>query len=190
MKIAVCSGHKNSVVLAYADDEPVTPRGQKLLVVAERHHLNLHCLAGSRRRVEMKKRLKHILTHLKADFSQKWKRRGIRPEDRLTLCLPGISTILDHQVGEDCVRDAGWPVAEPANYCIIDDTYAGLIAAGPQSTQGICAFAGTGASVYMGTPDGSIRNFTPDKVFKLDGFGAMLGDHGSGFRLALGVGQC
>ena len=100
------------------------------------------------------------------------------------LSLPGVSTTQDLITGEKCVLDSSWPIAKTRNYCIVDDTYAGLVA-GALSTQGICAFAGTGASVYMGTPYGKNRVFQPIKAFKLDGYGPMLGDHGSAFRLAM-----
>src|SRR5262249_1231202 len=111
------------------------------------------------------------------------KERGFSQEDRLVLSLPGVSSLADLELGQSCIRNAGWVVRSPDNYLVVDDTYAGLIG-GALSTQGICAFAGTGASVYLGQPTGHQR-FIAGKGGKLDGFGPMIGDHGSGFRLAM-----
>lgn len=60
-----------------------------------------------------------------------------------------------------------------------DDTWAGLLA-GTFNLKGTCAFAGTGASVFFG--DGRYPKGWDGKI---DGWGPIIGDFGSGFQLAV-----
>ncbi|MBL9166680.1 MAG: hypothetical protein JNN07_02990 [Verrucomicrobiales bacterium] len=66
-----------------------------------------------------------------------------------------------------------------AKFLVADDTWAGLLA-GVFSYKGMCAFAGTGASVFVG--DGGIPNCGNRKI---DGWGPIIGDFGSGFQLVV-----
>ena len=62
---------------------------------------------------------------------------------------------------------------------IFDDTWTGLVAQENSPRSGICAFAGHGASVSI-----AILGFSEEKAYKIDGWGATIGDFGSGFDLA------
>jgi N-acetylglucosamine kinase-like BadF-type ATPase len=98
--------------------------------------------------------------------------------ERMCLALPGAATDTDQKLAEAALTRAGWGAN---NVSILDDTWAGLIA-GLSSCRGICAFAGTGASVFVGH-----GSFDLDRIQKLDGWGAFLGDRGSGFQLVMKV---
>jgi N-acetylglucosamine kinase-like BadF-type ATPase len=63
------------------------------------------------------------------------------------------------------------------NAQVIDDTWAGLYSE-IGAPKGICAFAGCGASVCI-----ALGEFAPRKEFKIDGWGPVIGDFGSGFQL-------
>jgi len=187
MRVALCSGHLHSVALAYADGDVLTDQGERL-VVDEFPAITIHCIPPhpkpTKRFDTIGNTLRGILDGLRNRFLPALRPNGFLPEDRLVLALPGVATKRDFKNARGCVAASGSPIS-PANVHVIDDTFAGLIAAS-QSTQGICAFAGAGASVYMGTPSGEFRRSTDTcKPFKRDGFGPMLGDHGSGFELAM-----
>lgn len=94
--------------------------------------------------------------------------------DEVVIAMPGVTTQYDRDRISFPLKKFGFK-----NLTIVDDTWAVLIA-GLRSKRGISAIAGTGASVYLG-----VDYFRLDKRFKLDGFGAILGDWGSGFRLAV-----
>lgn len=61
---------------------------------------------------------------------------------------------------------------------VVDDTWAGMFVETGEP-RGICAFAGTGASVSIAS-----KGFSSDKSMKIDGWGHIIGDHGSGFQVA------
>jgi N-acetylglucosamine kinase-like BadF-type ATPase len=185
LKVAVHSGHTQSVVLAYADDVPLTVSGETMIVETG-PSLNIHCpinIDEAKTCEVLADNLNKILNALTTQLVAPWQ-HAFTPEDRLVLALPGVSTMHDLAIGHSIARLSKWQIGDTRNYAIVDDTYAGLIA-GARSTRGICAFAGTGASVYMGTSDGEDCTYFPTKPFKFDGLGPMLGDHGSGFRLAM-----
>lgn len=96
---------------------------------------------------------------------------------RLFVAMPGVSTALDYRRVADNFSRL-WNLEE-LDLLIVDDTWANLIA-GSMCNRGISVIAGTGASVYIGIDD-----FHLGKTYKLDGFGSLLGDWGSGFRLAV-----
>jgi N-acetylglucosamine kinase-like BadF-type ATPase len=91
--------------------------------------------------------------------------------------LPGASKEIDRDLAETCLGRCGWK--NRLRFTIVDDTWAGTIA-GTLSGFGICAFAGTGASVYVGS-----GAFPIDRSRKFDGWGPILGDFGSGFQLVV-----
>lgn len=191
LRIAVCSGHLYSTAVAYADGMPLTDQGETIVVRGKPlPGIGIHCIPKhddpAERFKEMGSRLRDILAQLRASLSSNLRPDGFLREDRLVLAVPGVSAECDFAIGKECVKAAGWPIVDNfGNVQIIDDTIAGLFAAS-WSTKGICAFAGAGASVYVGTAQGMPRSSTHSfKPWKLDGFGPMLGDHGSGFHLAV-----
>lgn len=98
------------------------------------------------------------------------------------ITLPGVSHPAHITIASELLKAAGW---NPEDCRHIDDTVAGLIAE-LGTLDGVCAFSGTGASVFVGVglpvlPSPAVR------PYKLDGWGPLLGDRGSGFRLGLGV---
>lgn len=97
---------------------------------------------------------------------------------RIACSIAGAATESDRLLTEICFAGAGWELFRK-NLTVVDDTWAGLLA-GTLASNGICGFSGTGSSVYVGT--GSRFDGRP---FKTDGWGAILGDRGSGFQLAV-----
>jgi N-acetylglucosamine kinase-like BadF-type ATPase len=181
MKIAVSSGHQASTIVAYADPG-ITLSAGRPFYVGVGDSLNLHCIPDTQ---TLASRLRAMLDVFQATLPDPLRARGFTADDRLVLSLPGVSSATDLARGKECIDEAGWPAGKGDTSLVVDDTYAGLIA-GARCTHGICAFAGTGASVYLGSPSyANHQAFLPDKSFKLDGFGPMIGDHGSGFRLAM-----
>ncbi len=89
--------------------------------------------------------------------------------------LPGAWRQPDKAIAISVISGAGW--RRDADY-VIDDTLAGLFVE-TASCSGICAFAGTGASVVIA--DGS---FDQAHVIKIDGWGPVIGDYGSSFQIA------
>jgi N-acetylglucosamine kinase-like BadF-type ATPase len=166
MRIAVAGGHTKSSAVAI--DGSINTSFKVLGCSEIDRGLNLH-LRDPR---EIGLRLKSLIDKL----GEKVGCSG----DLLSRCesgciaLPGAATQVDQKLAEAALARAGWcfvPVS------ILDDTWAGLIA-GASSCRGICAFASTGASVFVG-----LGEFSLDRTHKLDGWGAFLGDRGSGFQL-------
>ncbi len=98
-------------------------------------------------------------------------------QNRVVLSLPGVSSYEDRKKGFYFLRTAG--CANRGIIRVVDDTWSGLVG-GLLRERGICAFAGSGASVFFG-----IDGFKLEKNYKLDGFGVIIGDFGSGFRTAV-----
>lgn len=90
--------------------------------------------------------------------------------------MPGIASDDDLDVIDDILRRSLWPRDQRVQE--VDDTWAGLVA-GASSYSGICAVAGTGASVAIG--QGQL-GLVP---IKIDGWGPIIGDYGSGFQVAV-----
>lgn len=110
-------------------------------------------------------RLSLTLTELKAQTT------------KLVLAVPGAEIQYGQQLAEACLFLNDW--TDRSQFFIADDTWAGLIG-GALRRRGICAFAGTGAAVYVG-----LGEFKTSKQQKIDGWGHILGDYGSGYQLAL-----
>lgn len=89
--------------------------------------------------------------------------------------LPGAWRKPDKAIAVSIIAGAGW--RRDVEY-VIDDTLAGLFVE-TAACQGICAFAGTGASVVTAT-----GFFDYAHVFKVDGWGPVIGDYGSSFQIA------
>jgi N-acetylglucosamine kinase-like BadF-type ATPase len=93
----------------------------------------------------------------------------------LVLAVPGAGTPDTWRLAQEVLEQLGCHDLE--RFRAVDDTWAGLYADTCEAT-GICAFAGTGASVSV-----SLGKFVPDKQLKIDGWGPLIGDFGSGFQL-------
>lgn len=98
----------------------------------------------------------------------------------VTLSMPGAARSTESDLVRRSIVESGCLV-DPDQVVVVDDTMAGLLAGlvPLHETSGICAFAGTGASVIVGD---ALNAGTAEK---LDGWGPLLGDHGSAFRIAL-----
>jgi N-acetylglucosamine kinase-like BadF-type ATPase len=96
---------------------------------------------------------------------------------KLVMAVPGAEVDYGQHLAEASLFLNDW--TDRSKFFIADDTWAGLIG-GALRRRGICAFAGTGAAVYVG-----LGEFTTNKRQKIDGWGHILGDFGSGYQLAL-----
>lgn len=166
MNIAVSSGHHASHAVAID--------GAQLIGLASGESLSRHCFSER----TVLDRLKSLIESLRVQVvgpdsaAVPWK------SGRFFLSLPGVATKDDERRVESLMKKSGWPVGDNANFS--DDTWTGLVA-GLRRLDGICAFAGTGASVLVSHGPDEFRG----KPFKLDGWGPMIGDFGSGFRLVM-----
>lgn len=162
--IGVFGGHQKSTAVAIRDSAIcccVTGKG-----------LNLHSI----QHLKVTNRLGVLLTSLAEKLGLS--HTALREQTtRLVLALPGAATKFEKEIAETCLLLNGWN--NRSQYSIADDTWAGLIA-GSLDRRGICVFAGTGAAVFVGLGD-----FPEDNTRKIDGWGHILGDFGSGFQLAL-----
>ena len=172
--IGISGGHTQSQAVAVRDVEIVGS--------AVGESLNYHTYGPD----AINRRATNLLSNLAASMEVASIEKLVQDTRRITLALPGVTTNFDLTLGADCLANRGW--TDPGCLQVVDDTWAGLIA-GALSRTGICAIAGTGASVFIGVGD-----FLLGKARKLDGFGPVLGDWGSGFRLAChyleDVGRC
>lgn len=166
MWIAIASGHADTLVLVYASKERIV----SAFILPQ--SLNPHCYPEKK----VIAFLRSILIKIRQDIRIEEFDAG----DRLVLSLPGVSTPHDKARARRCIIAAGWPDDRRIPCFPVDDTCAGLVA-GLQAAEGICAFAGSGASVFVAEGGG----FVLGKPFKLDGWGPIIGDFGGGFRLAM-----
>jgi N-acetylglucosamine kinase-like BadF-type ATPase len=159
--LSIASGHTTTQAFYWAEKSQRTASGQSL----NRHYVEV---------VEASKRLKRIVRKLKLT-------KDHLENVRVVLTLPGVSTNKDVENGQHLLKIAGIDCCDDA--LVVDDTVSALIAEFG-TFEGISAICGTGASVFVG------RGFrhTPSPVTrpnKKDGWGPLLGDFGSGFRLGL-----
>lgn len=165
VRIAICSGHtscsgavvENGRVVGAAPGEPINP----------------HVLGGE----SIGERLGRLLADLAAQSGRATAAHLKQECEMLALALPGAIASSDMSPVRDGLRLAG--CRNVGEVRVLDDTWAGL-AAGTLSLRGICAFAGTGASVFIGRGDVHERGDRPNKI---DGWGPVLGDLGSAFQL-------
>ncbi len=93
----------------------------------------------------------------------------------LVLALPGAGTPKDSSSYHEVLSEIG---LDNANlYRVVDDTWVGLYAE-TRTPWGICAFAGSGASVFV-----ALGSFVATKSQKIDGWGPIIGDFGGAFDL-------
>ena len=180
--IAVSGGHTRSVACAIGSEA-------QILGVVEGESLNMHTYPHQ----EVVFRFVRLLDELASTVGvriDEFRRRATR----IVLSMAGAGTVTDHRLIEHFLLHDTW--AEPNTYIILDDTWAGLLA-GTLSCTGVCAFAGTGASVYVSEKIGETIDFHDDTQLsimsevrfhggkrKIDGWGPTIGDFGSGFQLA------
>jgi N-acetylglucosamine kinase-like BadF-type ATPase len=162
--IGIYGGHQSSYAVAMTDE--------KVLGCVSGESLNLHTYSPAVVVVRLKRLLNDLSVRIGINASRLQDRTR-----RMVLALPGAATETDQLLTEFCIHQNGW--RDVSKYTVVDDTWAGLYA-GTFSASGVCAFAGTGASVFIG-----LGNFRPGRLHKIDGWGPVLGDHGSGFQLVV-----
>src|SRR5256714_5355078 len=147
LKLGVSGGHQRSSAIAIN-------RG-KVIACATGEGLNLHTI----QHLKVADRLGKLLDVL-ADNLDLTSMDLRYQTSKFVLALPGAASGFDQQIAETCLILNGWK--DKRKYRIVDDTWAGLIA-GLLDRRGICAFAGTGASVFVGLGD-----FLESKTGKMD----------------------
>ena len=162
--LGISGGHQISTAIAVRDGV--------VLGCVKGDGLNLHTVPH----LKLASRMGALLENL-AD------RISLTPADlkaktaKLVLAVPGAEIDYGQRLAEACLFLNNW--TDRSQFFIADDTWAGLVG-GALRRRGICAFAGTGAAVYVG-----LGEFKPNKRQKIDGWGHILGDYGSGYQLAL-----
>jgi len=165
MLIAISGGHQKSIGVGIVDDTIIA------CVVGK--SMNLHTFE----QVTVANRLGNLLDELAQKLNMRLSEL-VRQTEHLVLAVPGATTRHERKLASACLSLNGLTEKQ---FSIVDDTWAGLIA-GLQKPIGICAFAGTGAAVYVGLNE---TNFPLTRETKIDGWGAILGDFGSGLQLAI-----
>lgn len=160
--IGISGGHNRSQAIAL--------RGTQVVGTAVGKSLNHHVygLEALFERTEL------LLEGLRKETGHGSLEELVNDTRRITVSLPGVT---DERPSE---KLAAMPWSTEDCLQVVDDTWAGLMG-GTLDRTGVCAIAGTGASVFVGLGE---FPFPLGKPWKLDGFGPILGDWGSGFRLA------
>jgi N-acetylglucosamine kinase-like BadF-type ATPase len=133
--------------------------------------INPHNPPYDRATINLETLLEPVWSHLKVRSLKALRERC----SAIALALPGVGTDGDQKSFRHFLDGIGWKVNP--RLALIDDTWAGLFAE-TLTASGVCAFAGSGASVFVG-----LGEFVADKKYKIDGWGPVIGDFGSGFRL-------
>lgn len=167
--IGINGGHSKSVAFAINDD-------LSTLEVVKSDSLNMHTYHIE----QVLLRFENLINKLaiKAKVHPKELQNGT---EKIVLSMPGAATPDEQALVKLCLSRAGWK--ELSKCIIVDDTWAGLVA-GTASYIGTCAFAGTGASIYVNEERSGAGKFFFGKPHKIDGWGPTIGDFGSGFQLA------
>jgi N-acetylglucosamine kinase-like BadF-type ATPase len=164
--LGLSGGHTKSVAVAY--DAASGALTNKVYGQA----INIHRLP----RTEVIRRLDNILFTLARELGLQALTQLQTFAKKAVFAFPGAGHPYDIEVARHIVEQQGW--ARGA-FVVLDDTWAGLYEMTLQE-RGICAFAGTGASVCVAQ-----GQFGPGKVLKFDGWGPIIGDFGSSFQLAV-----
>jgi N-acetylglucosamine kinase-like BadF-type ATPase len=166
-RLAISSGHRKSVA--------VLLDGTRVSKYAIGHEsLNIHAFDDD----QVGDRVRLLLSELARDLFDGNGTRLLDNAQRVIVSLPGVAGHAERRLVTRIVRKLGWTRINQEDLCIADDTWTGLIA-GLHDDIGICAFAGTGASVLVQVEPTS-RKTRPNKV---DGWGPIIGDFGSRFAL-------
>lgn len=166
--IGVQGGHTKSTALAVGDD-------LHILGVAHGESLNLHTYPPH----EVLRRLEHLLEKLASEANMSLTEL-LNSTAKTALAMPGAGAEDDLALIKVCLVRPIWK--EESRCLILDDTWAGLVA-GAFLSRGTCAFAGTGASIYVNDKVEKEVKFY-GKPHKINGWGPLIGDFGSGFQLA------
>ncbi len=159
--IAICGGHRSSTAVAWNTQ-------WRAVQCIQGPSLTLHTLHPDK----LGERIDEILVQL-AEQSDSESDVLLRDCASLVIALPGIATDYDRHSVELALNSIGWD--RPEALYLLDDTDCGLFG-GAIRGSGICAIANTGASVL------AVDNF--GTRHKYDGWGAVIGDFGSGFEVA------
>src|SRR5438045_486690 len=134
LSIGIASGHGESLALVVKEG--------RFVAMCAGESLNHHNFEYDQVVTRIKKLILLIAEKLQLDST-----RDLREQtDRIVLSLPGVSTAVDKELGLFFLRAMGWK--NESILIIVDDTWSGLIG-GLLHDRGICAFAGSGASVFF-----------------------------------------
>jgi N-acetylglucosamine kinase-like BadF-type ATPase len=177
--VAVASGHSETHFLACKRSKNPSNLNDLEFV---RHHkglsLNLHWVSEQERKKRFKDGLLEVIPEANLD------------DCYVCLSMPGIST--ETHLEDALTLLTQFPQFENINgkeinssnkISIVDDTVSGLIA-GIGSLKGVCAFSGMGSSVFNGLTLSSLPSVAA-RPHKIDGYGPLLGDRGSGFKISV-----
>src|SRR5579862_1867197 len=132
MYYSLTSGHRKSLAV-------VADQG-RIIGLAKGDSLNMHTQSES----QVEALLRKVVSDLGKTSGTSGQPDLSGPNSNLVFSLPGVSTPHDLQSAARCLARC---VIGTLDRCFIaDDTWTGLVS-GLQSAIGICAFAGTGASV-------------------------------------------
>lgn len=170
--IAIAGGHRKTHALALRDNEVVA-------FVPLDKPLNLHSVEPAKVTATLEEIVRLLVEKLRVNGHGDVNDFDLvnDKQNRVVLSLPGVSSCEDRKKGFYFLKTAG--CANRGIIRVVDHTWSGLVG-GLLRERGICAFAGSGASVFLG-----VDGFKLGKEYKLDGFGVIIGDFGSGFRMAV-----
>ncbi len=167
--VGVSGGHTESRAIAVCDSHVVGRASAECL----NYHAHEYRTVGETAEKLLNGLAKSISCTRWARYQISDARELARYINRITVALPGVTSQLDHDLGMATLLSG-----PKERLTIVDDTWAGLVAETLGSV-GMAVVAGTGASVFLG-----LGNFRLGKEHKFDGNGPIIGDWGSGFRLA------
>jgi N-acetylglucosamine kinase-like BadF-type ATPase len=165
-RLAISSGHRRSIAVLL-DGAGISKYAIGL------QSLNIHAFHDH----QVHDRLVGLLSDLAGGVYHGDGTRLLENAQRVIVSLPGVAGHGDRRRVTGIIRTLGW-TRDDDDLCVADDTWTGLIA-GLQDDAGICAFAGTGASVLVQLSAESLKS----KPNKIDGWGPIIGDFGSRFAL-------
>jgi N-acetylglucosamine kinase-like BadF-type ATPase len=168
--VAVASGHRETHFLACTRSPDPSKLALKFLNETKGRSLNLHSVSEQERRNRFKDGLLEVIDEKNLD------------DCYVCLSMPGISTE-KHLLDAKKLLTQFDQLREADTSSIVDDTVAGLIA-GIGSLEGVCVFSGSGSSVFNGLGLSSLPEIAL-RPQKIDGYGPLLGDRGSGFKITV-----
>jgi N-acetylglucosamine kinase-like BadF-type ATPase len=157
-------GHHSSSLLVYN----LTDHSCSSIIRGD--SVNFHTLAEG----EPGLRLAGILNDAAEEFSYANKEEFLNDVEYAVFSFPGVGLKPEQ---DRAIKVVG-SVCTTLRFKVIDDTWAGLYL-NTKEARGICAFAGSGSSVSL-----ALGAFSVGKEYKIDGWGYLIGDFGSGFQLA------
>lgn len=163
--LAINGGHHRASARAYRG-------GTDSVIELPKHDecINLHSLKDEDAQTRLDSYLRTIADRLGYDDAESMSKQIAHA----VFAFPGAGMAKEQEDAELVIRGRFLP---HGSLRVVDDTWAGLFAEA-LSPHGICAFAGAGASVCFAN-----TRFVADKSHKIDGWGPIIGDFGSGFHL-------